>query len=332
MKLIKVKDGLIEAENYFLASSFSDFARDTNITRDIKTSKLKLISNNKIERKFDYNEFVIELEKENFNFMAIDDYSMLYLGNKNYSFGIKDIKLDTQNKYWKVIKQDDYIQAYSSIDGLNYTTIGGMKFDEDITKQGFMKHNTEDFILDSYKVYANPYVTLQNVPEGFTVEFYNSKDELVLTRLFDTNMECKIFLDAKIQGYFIIKDLENEEYYKSEVLDFGYGDIYVLSPYNFKIIYRGNLVTNINPALLQDLEEIVTIRNIGDKDYGNINIGTQTNSNDLIQLSFDGKNYSDTVNMDRIKQGESRDIFVKIIKNAENHNFNVRDFELIINE
>ncbi|MBU3205116.1 hypothetical protein [Clostridium algidicarnis] len=331
MKLIKVKDGLIEAENYFLASSFSDFAGANNVTRDITSGKLKLISNNKIERKFEYKEFVIELEKDNFKTMAIDDYSMLYLGNKDYSFGIKDIKVDTQNKFWKILKQDNYIQAYASTDGFNYINIGGMEFSEPLTKQGFMKYNTEDFILDSYKVYANPYVTLQNVPEGFTVEFYNSKDELVLTRLFDIKMECKVSLDAKIQGYFIIKDLENEEYYKSEVLDLGYGDIYVLSPYNFEIIYRGNLVTNVNPALLQDLEEIVTIRNIGDKDYGNINIGTQTSSNDLIELSFDGEDYTDTVTIDSIKQGESRDIFVRIIKNAENHNFNVRDFQLIIN-
>ena len=116
MKLIKVKNGLMEAENYFLASSFSDFAGSANIIRDIATSRLKLISNNKIERKFEYKEFVIELEKENFKTMAIDDYSMIYIGNKEYSFGIKDIEIDAQNKFWKILKQDNYIQAYSSKD------------------------------------------------------------------------------------------------------------------------------------------------------------------------------------------------------------------------
>ncbi|MBU3185671.1 hypothetical protein [Clostridium estertheticum] len=331
MKLIKVKSGLLEAENYFLASSFSDFAGSSNITRDVSSGKLKLISNNKIERKFEYNEFVIELEKENFNFMDIDNYSMTYLGNKEYSFGIKDTKADTQNKFWKVLKQDNYIQAYSSKDGITYTNIGGMEFSEPLTKQGFMKYNAEDFVLDSYKVYASPYVTIQNVPEGFTVELYNSKDELVLTRKFDAMMECKVFLDAKIQGYFIIKDLDNKEYYKSELLELGYGDIYVLSPYNFEIIYQGNVINNTNSALLQDLEELIVIKNIGNKDYMNINIGTQTSSNDLIQLSPDNITYTDNITLD-IAQSTQKDIYVKIIKNAHNHSFNVRDFQLIINE
>ncbi|MBU3155193.1 hypothetical protein [Clostridium estertheticum] len=331
MKLIKVENGLLEAENYLLASSFSDFAGGANITRDIATGILKLISNNKIERKFEYNEFVIEIEKEKFKTMAIDDYSMIYIGNKEYSFGIKDTDLNAQNKFWKILKQDNYIQAYSSKDGVTYTNIGGMEFSESLTKQGFMKYNKEDFILDSYKVYANPYVTLQNAPEGFTVEFYNSKDELVTIRLFNAEMECKVFLDAKIQGYFVLKDLEGKEYYKSEILGLSYGDVYVLSPYNFEIIYLGNVINNIDSALLQDLEELITIKNIGNKDYMNVNIGTQTRSNDLIQLSIDNIVYTDTIVLD-IAQLTKKDIYVRIIKDTDNHNFNVRDFQLIINK
>ncbi|MCB2300407.1 hypothetical protein [Clostridium tagluense] len=331
MKLIKVKNGLLEAENYFLASSFSDFAGPNNVTRDISSGKLKLISNNKIERKFDYKEFVIELEKENFKTMAIDDYSMLYIGNKEYSFGIKDIKVDSQNKFWKILKQDNYIQAYSSKDGVTYTNIGGMEFSEPLIKQGFMKYSTEDFILDSYKVYASPYVTLQNAPEGFTVEFYNSQDKLLNIRKFNAEMECRVFLDNKIQGYFIVKDLDNKEYYKSELLQLSYGDVYILSSYNFEIIYHGNIISNINSALLQDLEELIVIKNIGNKDYVDINIGTQTSSNDLIQLSLDNTTYTDKIALD-IAQGTQKGIYVKIIKNADNHNFNIRDFQLVITE
>jgi len=333
MKLIKVKDGLIEVENFFLASSFSDFAGEGNITRDIKTGKLKLISNNKIERKFNYNEFVIELEKENFNSINDYDYSMIYLGNSNYSFGIKDNELSKQNRFWKILRQDDYIQAYASKDGKEYENIGGMKFDEPITKQGFMKHNTEAFILNNYMVYANPYIIIQNFPENTLCELYDLEGNLLKARKFDSNLECKVYLDSNnIGGYFTFKDIDNNLIYTTTHLSLQYGDVYVFSPYNFQIIYRGNVITNINPALLQDLEELITIKNIGDKDYTNITIGTETSSNDLIELSFDGENYSDTVTIDSIKQGESRDIFVRIIKNAENHNFNVRDFQLVINE
>jgi hypothetical protein len=333
MKLIKVKDGLIEVENFFLTSNFSDFAGFNNITRDIKTGKLKLISNNKIERKFNYDEFVIELEKENFNTMDTEDYSMIYLGNNENTFGIKDDKLGEQNKYWKVLRQDGYIQAYSSADGINYTNIGGMKFDEPITKQGFMKYSNEDFVLNNYKVYANPYITIQNFPENTLCELYDLEGNLLKARKFDSNLECKVYLDSNnMGGYFTFKDIDNNLIYTTTHLSLQYGDVYVCSPYNFEIIYRGNVVTNVNPALLQDLDELITIKNIGDKDYTNIKIGTETNSNDLIELSFDGENYSDTVTIDRIKQGESRDIFVRIIKNAENHNFCVRDFQLVINQ
>ncbi|EQB3101449.1 hypothetical protein ACYIU4_002812 [Clostridium botulinum] len=332
MKLIKVKDGLLEVENFFLASSFSDFAGESNVTRDIKTGKLKLISNNKIERRFDYNEFVIELEKENFKDMDDYDYSMIYLGNNEYTFGIKDEELENQNRYWKILKQDNYIQAYSSNDGVNYKNIGGMKFDEVITKQGFMKYSDEDFILNNYKVYKNPYVTIQNFPKNTICELYDLQGNLLKTRIFDERLECKVFIDGNIIGYFIFKDEENNEIYTTNHLSLKYGDVYVCSPYNFEIIYHGNVVTNTNPALLQDLEELITIKNIGDKAYTNIKIGTQTNSNDLIQLSYDSENYLDYLTIDSIKQGESKDVFVRIIKNAENHNFNVRDFQLVINE
>ncbi|AVQ45676.1 hypothetical protein [Clostridium botulinum] len=332
MKLIQVKNGLLEAENFFLASSFSDFAGECNVTRDIKTGKLKLISNNKIERKFDYKEFVLEVEKENFSDMKDMDYSMLYLGNSDYIFGIKDLKLNEQSRYWKILKKDNYIQAYSSNDGKSYTNIGGMEFIEPLTKQGLMKYSDEDFKLNNYKVYSNPYVTIQNFPENTLCELYDLDNKLIKTRLFNSDMECKVFIDGNMMGYFTFKDMNGKVIYTSSTLNLQYGDMWVFSPYNFEIIYHGNVVTNINPAMLQDLEELITIKNIGDKDHRNIKIGTETPSNDLIQLSFDGVNYTDSLIIDSIKQSESKEIYVKITKNAENHNFAVRDFHLVISK
>ncbi|MBO0550823.1 hypothetical protein EXQ36_12705 [Clostridium botulinum] len=332
MKLIQVKNGLLEAENFFLGFFFSDFAGESNVTRDIKTGKLKLISNNKIERKFDYKEFVIEVEKENFSNIKDMDYSMLYLGNSDHIFGIKDLKSNEQNRYWKILKKDNYIQAYSSNDGKSYINIGGMEFIEPLTKQGFMKYSNKDFILNNYKVYVNPYVTIQNFPENTLCELYDLDNKLIKTRLFNSDMECKVFIDSNMSGYFIFKDRDGKVIYTSDVLQLQYGDMWVFSPYNFEIIYHGNVVTNVSPAMLQDLEELITIKNIGDKDYNNIKIGTETPSNDLIQLSFDSINYADSLTIDSIKQRESKGIYVKITKNVENHNFAVRDFDLVISE
>ncbi|MBV4450621.1 hypothetical protein KM792_13295 [Clostridium tyrobutyricum] len=331
MKLIKVKDGLLEVENFFLTSSFSDFAGSANVSRDINTGKVKLISNSKIERNFNYNEFVIEIEKENFDFMGEDDYFILYLGNSDYTFGIRDKKLAEQHKFLKILKQDNYIQVYVSDDGINYINIGGMNFTDPIAKQGFEKYCDEDFILDNYKVYANPYLTVQNFPENTVCELYDVNDNLLKTRVFDSNMECRVFLDSNIKGYFVFKDTDGNELYRSDLLDLRYGDVYVFSKYELEIIYNGLVVTNTSPGILKDLEESITIKNVDTTDYIGLNIGIQTSSNDLIQLSLDGETYSDTVTLNLV-QGKSKDIFVKIIKNAENHDFSVRDFQLVISE
>ena len=331
MKLIKVKDGLLEVENFFLTSSFSDFAGSANAARDISTGKVKLISNSKIERNFNYAEFVLEVEKRNFGSMGEDDYAALYFDNEKYAFGIKDKKQDEQHKFWKILKQDTYIQAYVSDDGINYTNIGGMNFAEEILHQGFEKYSGEGFILDNYKVYGSPYITLQNFPENTICELYDENDDLLKIRTFDSNMECKVFLDSNIKGYFIFKDINGNELYRSDLLDLKYGDVYVFSQYELEIIYNGLVVTNTSPGILKDLDESITIKNIDTVDYTGLNIGIETASNDLIQLSLDGVTYFYTVTLD-LEQGQSKDIFVKITKNVDNHNFSVRDFQLVIGE
>lgn len=331
MKLIKVKNGLLEAENFFLASPFDDFAGKANITRDISTGKLKIISNNKIERKFNYEEFVIEVEKENFNGMDMDNYSMMYVGNDDYLFGIREGKLDSQNKYWKILKQDKYIQAYSSSDGTNYVNMGGANCPSTLTKQGFSKYGSNDFILNNYKLYCGPYITVQNFPENTTCELYDSSNNLLKIRLFNNEMECKIYLDSNnILGHFIFKDTNGNILYTTEDITLGYGDVWVISPYNFEILYLGNVVSDVNPALLQDLDEIISIKNVGNAAYTGIAVGIQTSSNDLIQLSLDGVTYLNTLTLD-FESNEEKQIYVKIIKNADNHNFNIRDFQLVIN-
>jgi hypothetical protein len=331
VKLLKVKNGLLEAENFFLVSNFGDFAASNNVTRDISTGKLKLTSDNKIERLFNYNEFLIEVQKE--NFITPGNYSMIYLGNDGYTFGIRDDEPNTQHKYWKILKQDKYIQAYASTDGINYINIGGMEFSEDITKQGFMKYGTEDFILDDYKVYSTPYVTIQNYPTGTICELYDKENNLLTTRIFDDNLECKIYLNRNnVEGHFVFKDSNgNVIGNDTSSLILGYGDVWVCSPYNFEIIYHGSVVSNITPTLLQDLNELIVIKNVGSQDHVDLVIGTQSSSDDLIELSLDGINYTNTVNID-IVQNEEKNIYVKVTKNANNHNFSVRDFQLIINE
>lgn len=332
MELLKVKHGLLEVENFFLTSSFSDFAGSSNVSRDISTGKLQLISSHtKIERKFAFTDFVIEVVKENFNKMVTGDYVTMYLGNNEVNFGIKDTNQSTQNKYWKILRENDYIQAYVSIDGVNYLNIGGMRYADPLTRQGFQKSNADPLILDSYKVYSCPYLTVQNFPEDTICELYDFTDTLLKTRVFDASMECKIYLDYNnLNGYLVFKDPSGSILFTTNNFTFGYGDVWVISPYNFEIEYLGSVVTNVTPALLQDLDEVITIKNVGHNAYNGINIGTETAGNDLIELSLDGLTYSSRLTLD-FAIDEIKQIYVKVTKNAANKNFSVRNFQLVIN-
>lgn len=332
MELIKVKDGLLEVDNFYLTSFFSDFAGTANITRNTGTRTLQLISNNSIERRFCYKEFVIEFEKENFENMKLDDYCCMYLGNKESRFGIKETNIQSQNRFWRILKRNNYIQAYVSEDNLNFQNIGGMNFDENVEYQGFEKFCHENLILKNYKVYSNPYVILQNIPQTTIVEFYNKDNMLLLTRKSDENMECKIFLESEIQGYFKLKDMQGNILHVSKILNLSYGDIYVLSKYNLQIIYNENIVTNDDPATLGSFEELITIKNLDTEEYKKLILSTSHNSHDLIELSVNGINYQKSITIDSLKVGENKNIFVRIIKTAESKNFIAKEFQLVIEE
>jgi hypothetical protein len=174
-------------------------------------------------------------------------------------------------------------------------------------------------------------LTVQNFPEDTICELYDSANTLLKTRVFDATMECKIYLDYNnLNGYLVFKDPLGSVLFTTNNFTFGYGDVWVISPYNFQIEYLGNIVTNVTPALLQDLDEVVSIKNVGHVAYTGIIIGTQTSGNDLIELSLDGLTYSSTLTLD-FAIDEEKQIYVKVTKNAANNSFYVRDFQLVIN-
>ncbi|GAA0082998.1 hypothetical protein [Clostridium sp. CTA-6] len=334
MTLLKISDGLLEVDNFYLTSSFSDFARNSLVSRDVGTGKIKLASNNMIERSFHYNEFVIDFHKENFKNMEVGDYSMMYLGNELYTFGIKDEKktekLDEQNEYWRILKKNNYIQTYSSPDGVNYKNIGGMEYDKTVTKQGFQKFCNEDFILNNYKVYKNPYVTIINFEQKYKCELYDNYNNLIQIREFNEDMECKLFIETIFIGYVVIKDLEGNNIFQSELMRFSFGDVYINSPYNFQIKYNNQVVTNEQYGVLQSYKEIVQIKNKDIKDYNNIIIGTETASQDLIKLSLDNINYSEELILENFKSQETKEIYIKITKQKSDTNYYIRNFQLLV--
>lgn len=327
MSLIKVKNGLLEAENFFLVSSFSDFAGSSKIVRDIKNKTVSLVSNNKTERVFNYSKFVIEIKKENWNFINNNEYCACYVGNDDVVYGIKD-DIDGEHNYWKLIVSDNYIQAYCSDDRVNWKNLNGCEVENNITKQGFIKESSNDFILDDYSVYSSPFITIENFPENCIAVLKDEDGNELKRRLFDSDMKAQIFLDYCLKGKIVILDEDGSEIGETDLLDLKYGDIYLNSNYDLEVTYKGIVV--VNEAYLDSLCEMVTIKNIGIDSYADLLLGTQDNSGNSVQLSLDGESFYNTINIADISPSQEVDVYVKVIRNSPSVGFTVGNFQLTI--
>lgn len=329
MILLKIEDGKREVDNFYLSSSFSDYAGSSTVTRDPVQNTVSLISNDKIERLFPYEEFVVEVKKQNWGTYNPKDFNECYIGTVNNRCGIID---DTQGEhpYWKLLREDGYIQVYSSEDGKQWENIGGDKIEEVIASQGFQKNGDKPFVLESYKVYKRSYITLLNFPQNTIAVLKDELGNEIRRRIFDENLQCEIFLDSCMKGQLVFLDPSNNVIYTSFIIDLQYGDIYILSPYELEIIYHNSPVSS--PTMLDSLSEAITIKNISstNETYSNLTISTKDESEDIIQLSFDGKTFTDTLSLPEIKPEQEIIVYVNIYKSINNHNFQVRDFQLIL--
>lgn len=329
MRLVKVKNGKIEANNFYLSSDFMDFVGESIISKDILNGTLNLKSNHTvIERKLNLQEFLILIKKNNFAKIEYKDYSIGYIKtDKGTKYSIKD-DIEGQSEYWKLICSEGYMQVYSSDDGYAWHKLGGQKLDGDIIAQGFIKNNPSDFILKNYEVHCSPYVSLNNIPEGYKIIFYDKNNNKIDEKICDDSMQVKVFLNNKIEGYFIIYDKDNKENYKSDVIEFNYGDEYLYSSYELEVVYNGQSVNSNSSVTLQDLYESISIRNADNKIYRNVKLSTNSNNGDLIELSIDGVTFKDILIIPELKATEDKDVIIKITKNANNCSFAIRDFNL----
>lgn len=329
MILLKVEDGKREVDNFYLTSSFSDYAGSSTVTRDPVLNTVSLISNDKIERDFPYEEFVVEVKKQNWGMFKPGDFNLCYIGTANDKWGIKD---DTQGEhpYWKLLREDGYIQVYSSEDGKQWENLGGVKITEAITNQGFQKNGDSPFVLEDYRVYKRSYITILNFPQNTIAVLQDENGNEIRRRTFDENLQCELFLDYCMKGQLVFLDPLNNVIYTSSLIDLQYGDIYILSPYELEIIYHNKPVAS--PTMLDSLSEAITIKNVSstNETYSNLTISTKDKSEDLIQLSYDGNTFTDTLALPEIKPEQEVIVYVNIYKSIDNHNFQVRDFQLII--
>ncbi|WP_129596045.1 hypothetical protein [Anaerophilus nitritogenes] len=326
MRLIKVEDGLSEHDNFMLNSSIEDFLGNGEYTRTLNEFILK---SGEIKRNFNFNDFVIEIKKDSVELSKEDEF-LFFIETKRGQFGIKESQGEGLSKYWKLVLSDGFIQSYTSIDGLEWINIGGVPLENQYIKyQGFSQKGKNPLIIRDYKLYKSPYITINNFLPGTKVKLIAENNTLVKERIFDENMEAKIFLDYCFLGQFEFYDLEDNLILRSGPLNLKYGDRYLYTSHNLQLIHDGKVLF-CETENLKTLQEILFLKNPSEDTYEHINLKVSHNTSDVIELSIDKQNYSDHLIIDTINPGEEIKIQLRILKDKQRIHFGVNDFSIDI--
>lgn len=322
MQLVKIQDGLLEIENFLITSPIEDFLGNGEYHRNPDKFILR---NGEVERKVNYDEFLIIVDKEATE-LAPDDRFEFYLSDGTDKSGIEEIYNTEYTKFWKLIYHDGYIQGYKSDDSEKWSNIGGVKANKP-KYQGF-KTEGKELTINNYKVYRGPYITIQNFYPGTLVKLVDLNGQLIKERVFDNNNECNIFLDYPIGGTLELYNQLGELVYKSNPIYFSYGDIFMFTEYNLQLFYKGQLLTH-KTTTLYSLIETVVLKNNSDETYKNINISINNLNNDEITMSKDNNNFFEGLVIEEIQSKEEIEIYIKIIKDRSTL-FRMNDFTLEI--
>jgi hypothetical protein len=329
MQLLKVKNGLLEKDNFYMTSSFEDFLGTSTTHRD--GDSFFIDGSETIERMFPYQNFLLEVKKENWNPIDDNDRIAVYVSDTVDQFGIvENGEGSEQTPYLRIVVIDGYIQTYASLDGVDWENIGGADlYGKTIVKQGFKKDSPKPFRMLDYHVYSSPYLTVQNFPEGYKAELYDTTDTLIKERLFDNNSECQIFLDYNLKGYFKIYDLNETEVYTSAPMDFSQGDVFVACEFELELIYKEAVLPKdeVTEMGTYGSGQRVTLHNISTtQTYTDLTISTEIEGNDIIELSFDNITYSPTLNVSSLAPDGEVDIYVMITRGDGTSSFVTREF------
>jgi hypothetical protein len=328
MKLFKIRNGLLEWDNYYEITPFNDLLGYGSTHRELDT--VVIHTNNEINRRIEYPDYMVEIEKENWLEGEEGDEFVFYIGNTHQRFGTKDYYHEEQHEFHRIVFLEGFVECYVSHDRTNWVNVGGLDIaDIEINSQGVRKVSNNSLRLKNYGVYHDPYLTVRNFPENFKIKLYDSASNLLKERLFTNNEDVCVFLDHPLENAYIeIYDTEGSLVFTSDRMDITYGDMYALIEYELEAIYKGRVLPEgeITPMDAHTYSELVTLKNVSDyQTYVNLTVGTEIASNDVIQLSVDNVNFSDTVVIPEIAPLGTFDVYVRITRGNTN-TFVTRNF------
>jgi len=309
MALRKLSSGLVERENFFTSSYAADFLGNNKI--HFQNNRL-ILEEGVIERKFQRNEFLIEIEEAYMPLNLRGRASFFVRDSKGGKYGITEEYSSPEDvhHYWRLTAYDGYVQAYKSLDGKIWENIGGDNFEGEILQQGFEVRGENAFKLSSYKVYSSPYFKIYNYPEEYRAVLFEGETQ-VSESYFDEKGCAQIFMDYCFEGVIKIYDEENELIVESDLIPLHYGDEYLCSDYDLDLIYKSKVLDYKTTKFFIN-KDIMTLRNNGDEVYENLIlvVNKPESNSDNISLSLDNAFFSDYITINALGANESIDFWV----------------------
>lgn len=331
MKLVKIRDGLIEQENFFTTSPSTEFLGNHEYTR---TGDIFTLRKGYIERPFPYSEYVIEVEKEN-EPLEEGSFFDFYIRKEHIVSGMREQYGESDNgqvyKHWKLIRYDDYIQAYASVDKKSWVNKGGGEYIGKLSEvQGFKVSDNAELSIRDYKVYHSPYFTLYGLTPEFEVVLLNNGVETHRV-IVDNTGSVNIFLDFVYENAVIeVYNTTGEQVFQSEPKVIKYGDIFLEAENNIELIYKGSIL-NHESTFLHTRKELIAIKNMSDSEtYYDIGLSIINQNKDDVELSFDDSTYAESITLNELQPNEQRDFYIRITRDRTVGNYGLRNFALVI--
>ena len=330
--IVKIRSGLIEKDNPLLFSKIGDSFGSGTYVRDEKSFT---VYDGYCERNFDYNQFVVIVEKEPNVLIDTDEYGIYTRISGRRSGLIECVENKSGNQktatHWKFIYYDGFIQTYLSYDNMNeWIATGGGQNVEQTDVQGFYVNSKTPLILKDYKTYSNPYTKFLNIPKGYYVKIYDKDNNLKKTKR-SLNGFVEVYMTSPIEkGYFTISNEKETVVYTSEILNIDLGDIFDDLQYELEVWYGRNIIERYSTAHIGRYKEIITVKNISNKTYNNIYVNVLKNEDNIdnIELSLDDNIYSNKVIIPTLEVNQIANIYIQITSNKITSNYGKKHFSI----
>lgn len=329
MNIVKIEDGLLEQDDYFLTSRTTDFLGDGMFSR--ANNELELL-NGYIERNFSYKNYVIVVDKKP-DTLDIDGKFSVYTRKHTRRNGIEEVYDSSTTgsaTNWKIVQYEGFVQTYISYDNKQtWIACGGGQIREYSEIQGFYVEGNVPLRLTQYKVYRNPYVRLFDIDLGYTVKMVDENGN-ILDEQISQYGDIRFFLENEITAKFMFYDEYGVFVEETSFMNLKLGDSYVNLLYEIDLYY-GNLIERYSTTKLNSLKEVIQIKNNSSTDiYDDVIVRPVNENPDRIQLSLDGINYADSITFPSLAPQEMRNIYILITKDKTSPSFGRRSFVLEI--